>query len=268
MNPAILKPTSQIPADGWHQIEVPGEHINHGAQVVQVIDAKALTSILDQFSTDAAEVNFPGLLVDRDHFSLDAEKPSEAMGWVTELRNRAGIMEARIDWTSVGRPLVEGKAYKFLSTVYEPADVEKIGTRGVNGATYQLVRPLHLRRLALTNDPNSDGGEPLSNRRPPSTSTDGNAAVLRSLREKLGLSPDASEAAVASGLHDIRARADTCDRLRAECDELRTVKTEAEGRALARSYRVSNRAQELKRLVPVRSWSACWEQAVRETTAV
>ena len=96
--------------------------------------------------------------------SNSLENPTEALGWVMQLRNRAGILEARIDWTGLGRPLVEGTVYKFFSTEYDRDACQTLGERTVGGKTYKLVRPLVLSGLALTNDPNNKGQRPISNR--------------------------------------------------------------------------------------------------------
>jgi hypothetical protein len=165
MNPPILNRAGGLPEDGWYQIEASGEHINHAAKVVQVIDATAVASIVNRFNAAArANANFAGQRIDRDHLSQSMENPTEALGWAMQLRNSNGIPEAKIDWTSLGRPLVEGKVYKFFSTEYEPADCEALGERTVNGKSYKLVRPLVLAGLALTNDPNNKGQKPIMNR--------------------------------------------------------------------------------------------------------
>lgn len=235
MNTPILnRATGKLPEDGWYQFEVLGEHVNHDAKVVQIIDAQAVASIVNRFQKDAGKPNFAGILIDQDHFSLDAEKSSEAMGWAMEIRNRDGIPEARIDWTSAGRPKVEGKDYKFFSTVYEPEDVEVITTRVVNGAKYKVVRPLHLSRLALTNDPNNKGGKPISNRdgKYASAAENKETTPMKSLLKKLGLAEDASEESAVAALQTIQNRATTAEgsvtTLTAERDTLLAAQVEAD----------------------------------------
>lgn len=232
MNASILNRAGKIPEDGWHQFEVTGEHINHEAKVVQVIDAKAIDSIMNRFSASkkALGENFAGLLVDKDHFSLDPEQTSEAMGWALELRNREGIPEAKIDWTSAGRPKVEGKDFKFFSTVYEPKDVEVLGTQIVNGKKYQRVRPLALDRLALTNDPNNKGAKPISNRKgnPAGAADENENTTMKILLKKLGLAEDASEESAVTALQGIQNRASQVETLTAERDALLKDQVEAD----------------------------------------
>lgn len=206
MNFLILNRTGQLPADNWYQIEVSGEHYNPAAGLVQVIDAPALESIVNRFSQAAQAPNFAGLLIDQDHFSLDPTKSTEAFGWVKELRNRDGQLEGRIEWSDLGKPAVESGRFKFFSTVYSRADVEKIGERPVkNGVLRPAVRPLALDRLAVTNDPNNKGGKPISNRdcgeKTQPTQT------MKNLLKKMGLSEDASEDAALAAYTVIANRA-------------------------------------------------------------
>lgn len=79
-----------MPADGWYQVAPLGEFGHAQAGVVQVVDAEACEAMCNRFAEEAGAVNFAGLLVDFDHFSLDGEKRSEAAGWITDLavRNR------------------------------------------------------------------------------------------------------------------------------------------------------------------------------------
>ncbi len=210
MNSRILNRAGQLPADGWYQIEVTGEHLNRAAGVVQAIDAKALDSIVNRFQAAAREAGdgFAGLLIDQDHFSLDPEKSSEAFGWLKEVRNRDGQLEGRIDWTDIGEPAVKSGRYKFFSTVYDPADVEKVGERRVRNRAYPLVRPLALERLALTNDPNNKGGKPISNRDPgASPERSETQPTMKALLRKMGLSEDASEDAALAAYSQIANRA-------------------------------------------------------------
>jgi phage I-like protein len=87
-----------MPADGWYQVAPLGEFAHAAAGVVQVVDADACAAMVNRFAEDAAAVNFAGLLVDFDHFSLDGEKRSEAAGWICAVprqrRGRAGFTHA------------------------------------------------------------------------------------------------------------------------------------------------------------------------------
>ena len=81
----MSKNAFELAADGWVQLTPCGEYPHRGAGVTQVIDRKACDAMVSDFDGCKADENFPGVLVDFDHFSLDTDKPSEAAGWVTDL---------------------------------------------------------------------------------------------------------------------------------------------------------------------------------------
>lgn len=230
MNTRILNRSGGLPADNWYQIEVSGEHPNKEAGVIQIIDAKAIDSIVNRFAARAAAAgdDWSGLLIDRDHFSLDPDKTTEAYGWLMEVRNRDGQLEGRIDWTDLGRPAVEAKRFKFFSSVYDRADVEKLGTRQVRNRAWTVIRPLALDRLAVTNDPNNKGGKPISNR----DSGDESQPIMKNLLKKLGLAEDASEESGLAALEKITNRAATAEAslatVTAERDTLLDTQIEAD----------------------------------------
>lgn len=241
MNIRILNRAGKLPEDGFYQIEATGEHINHRARVVQVIDAKAVDAIVNRFAADAAKAgeDFPGQRIDKDHLSNSEENPTEALGWAMQLRNRGGIPEAKIDWTAIGRPLIEAKegqppVYKFFSTEYDPTECEKIGTRIVNRKSYDVVRPLRLDGLSLTNDPNNKGQRPISNRNgnPAGADDENQPTQMKALLKKMGLDENASEDVAIAHLDKITNRATTAEAsvvtLTKERDELLDAQIEAD----------------------------------------
>ena len=220
MNTRILNRAGQLPKDGFYQIEASGEHINHAARVIQVIDAKAVEAIVNRFNTEAkAATEFAGMRIDKDHLSQSLENATESLGWAMELRATNGVPEARIGWTALGRPLIESKedqppVYKFFSTEYDPSQCEKLGTRVVGKKTYDIVRPLRLDGLSLTNDPNNKGQRPISNR----TGNSAGAAEetqpdpqMNRLLKALGLAEGASEDSAVAALQIITNRATTAE---------------------------------------------------------
>lgn len=146
--------------DGFVQVTPVGEYAHEGAGLVQVIDRLACDMMAAAFAVSKAAggENFPGLLVDFDHFSLDTGKPSEAAGWVGELEARDDGLWARVRWSDSGLAAVTGGRYRLLSPVFRhPA-----GTQDLGGGR---VRPVWLESVALTNEPNIRGGKPIANRR-------------------------------------------------------------------------------------------------------
>lgn len=165
MNNLLLNRDFQPPADGFYQVLpigrfpialAPEAEGGEPRQLVQVLDAAAAQSICNRFAEAAKAPAFGGLLVDYDHFSLDADKSSAAAGWITELQNRADGVYAKIRWSDEGELAVNGGRYRYCSPVFDLANCEDLG----NGQ----VRPLSLTNLALTNDPRLKTLRPLTNR--------------------------------------------------------------------------------------------------------
>jgi phage I-like protein len=77
-----------LAADGWVQVTPCGEFPHAGAGIVQVIDRAACDAIAAVFNARKSDTNFPGVLVDFDHFSLDTAQSSEAAGWISDLESR------------------------------------------------------------------------------------------------------------------------------------------------------------------------------------
>ena len=149
----------RLPEDGWYQLSAIGRFPHTPTGLTQVVDEDACRAIVDRFAQDAKAPNFPGILVDFDHFSLEKDKPSEAAGWITalELRPESGLW-AQIRWTDKGEEAVAGGRYRFISPVWrrdECIDLED-----------GKVRPTRLCNAGLTNDPNIGGAVPLSNSAP------------------------------------------------------------------------------------------------------
>ena len=237
MNPKILNRDFKLPADDWYEVEVPGEHFNSEANLLQVIDDQAIASIVNRFEMLAADDGFPGLLIDRDHFSLDTSKESKAAGWAMKLRNRAGKLEAQIRWTSSGRADVEGGDYRFFSSVYDQDQVEELGKRTVKNRKkpVRAVRPLQLDRLAITNDPNNKGQRPISNRdsgMKPDGDQPENQPTMKKVNTLLGISDEASEDAAVAEISKIQNRASTAETalasIKKERDALLTHQVEAD----------------------------------------
>jgi hypothetical protein len=147
----------QFDEKGWAHITPLGEFEHAGAGVVQVIDAEAAKAMVEDFKEKASADNFPGLLVDFDHFSMDTDKPSEAAGWICDLRHDNKGVWAQVRWTDKGKESVEGGVYRLVSPVFpKPSLCESLGDN--------RIRPREIVSVALTNEPNIKGAQPLTNR--------------------------------------------------------------------------------------------------------
>jgi phage I-like protein len=229
----ILNRNFELPADGWHQLAPLGEFPHAAAGIIQVIDTAACNAMVASFDFQKkSSTIFPGLLIDFDHFSLDAEKRSEAAGWITDLKfvspgeadplyapssmphaAQAGGLWASIRWSDIGEAAVKGGRYRFLSPVWAKGDCEDLSDN--------RFRPVRLLNAAVTNDPNLKGILPLSNSRtgapagrPPFdfTPLGKNASVTQeknmkpiidALLNKLNLSADAAQDAIIAAIENM-----------------------------------------------------------------
>lgn len=192
-----------LPTDGWFHLVPRGEFAHPESGLMQVLDAPSLQAMVNRFTEEAKQPNFAGLLIDADHFSYDPEKSSEAYGWIKELQNRADGIWGRIEWTpDLGEPAVKNGRYRFVSPVWLPRDVEKLGNK--------RVRPLRLDTAGLTNQPNLRGMVPLSNRKPTEVGADrtnnNKGKPMKSVCTLLGLSADAEEASVHAEVTKLKNR--------------------------------------------------------------
>ena len=145
--------------DGWIQLTPLGEFVHREAGVTQVIDREACDAIVSDFDARKEGENFPGVLVDFDHFSLDTDKSSEAAGWISELQARGDGLWAKVRWSDAGMSAVTGGRFRLVSPVFPGvASCEDLGGG--------RIRPRALVSVALTNEPNIKGSKPIANRSP------------------------------------------------------------------------------------------------------
>ena len=68
-----------LAGDGWVQVPQCGKFPHVSAGVTQVIDHEACDKIEADLIGRKSDANFPGVLVDFDHFSTGTDKPAEAV---------------------------------------------------------------------------------------------------------------------------------------------------------------------------------------------
>ncbi len=232
----------QPPVDGWYHLAPKGEFAHPETGWSQVIDERALHSIVQRFRQEAARPNFTGLLVDFEHFSYDPGKSSEAAGWIQDLDGRPDGLWGAIRWSDVGESAIRNGRYRLVSPTWTARDVERLDER--------RIRPLRLDSAGLTNNPNLKGMVPLSNRQPAlilaadhgvppgfpaanlprtgagdTTPTQGN---MKPLYLALGLSAEASEEAALAEVTKLKNRAAAAE---AELAPLRNRNAELEASA-------------------------------------
>jgi phage I-like protein len=254
-----LTTTFEPAGDGWFHMAPHGTfpHPN-GAQ--QVIDAEACETMARTFAEEARQANFPGLLVDFDHFSHDPAQPSAAAGWVTALEPRADGLYAQVRWSDLGAQAVSGGRYRLVSPVWNRADCDSwTAPAGPEGQEALHLRPKRLARVALTNDPNLPGLAPLTNRNverrtkseerteaAPQVASVSRISSLRSERREPGAEPVANlrtqllnalrlrgRASDGEIVEALRRQGEELTALRNRCAELREAQADAELEAFA-----------------------------------
>ena len=226
MSARILNRDFQHPTDGWYMIEPKGEFPNTDSNVLQIIDDTALRSIANRFNAEAAKPNFAGMLVDHEHFRHQSDQETVAYGWLTKVENRADGLYGQIRWTNTGKTAVDGGDYRFFSTEYLPKDLAILNREG----SPRRMRPMRLDGLTLTNDPNNKGAKPITNRREATAEADNSQQqseihTMKSVAQKLGLAPEASESAVLEAVQVVLNRASAAE---AALDKTKTRLTEVE----------------------------------------
>ncbi len=219
--------------DGWFHI-APHGIFPHPNGAMQVIDAEACDAMLQTFNEEARQPNFPGLLVDFDHFSHDPAQPTTAAGWIGGLEHRDDGLYAQIRWSDLGHEALTGGRYRLASPVWNRADCEQWTAPAADGREAVHLRPRRLDRLALTNDPNLPGLAPLSNRaeqssdghRPPRRLKQPNNMNLRTeIIQQLHLP---ATAGVPEMVEALRAQTTELETLRNRCQRLAESQTESD----------------------------------------
>lgn len=174
MNTRILNRNFEHPADGWYDIEAKGKHPNKQSRIIQVVDDTAMNAIVAAFNREAASPDFPGMLIDHEHFKHDDDKETIAYGWLMRLRNRGDAIQGQIRWSDLGQQATDGGRYRFFSTEYAIPEMPVVNR---DSKPYPEVRPMILRGLTLTNVNNNKGQKPITNREIMETITDEQAAA-------------------------------------------------------------------------------------------
>jgi len=266
----------KLPSDEWYQV-VPLGTFSHASGVTQVIDGRAAESMVNRFRAEAVNANFPGLLVDYDHFSDDEDKASSAAGWITDLQNRTDGVWAQIRWSKSGRAAVEGGDYRLVSPVFEIKDTEKISNQ-------KTLRPLRLAKVALTNDPNLRGMVPLSNRQAQPAPNDGDNKTTKEKRMKsvcalLGLSAEADEMSVHAAVTQLQNRVATSEKatgplneqivvLKAANESLLTAQVESDLEKYKNRYKAESKEAVKKQLLANRAATIELLEAMPEAAEV
>jgi len=109
---------------------------------VTVIDREGLDSMIATFRKLSPLDIEMGVLVDREHFSLDTSKNSDAMAWATDIREEEDGLWTRWEFTKPGKELYDGKILVSRSPVF-----------GLQKVSDKEFRAMAIASIAMTNSP-------------------------------------------------------------------------------------------------------------------
>ena len=144
-----------------------------------------------------------GMPVDMDH-ALDRRNEAEApaAGWIEELAARDDGIWARIAWTPTGKAKIEGREYRFISPVVM---VTKAGeVMAVKRAGLTNAPAISMKAICSVEEDTPPNDAPEAD-----PQTDDAAALVKALRDALGVPPDTPIAELIRKARAILAAADT-----------------------------------------------------------
>ena len=182
-----------------------------------VFDEAAAKAIMEAFRESAKDPEWPGILVDEEHFSLDREKSSAALAWAKEIRQEAdGSIWTRWDFTPKGRELWQSRTLVNRSPAFACTK---------DGKDY---RPCALMSIGMTNAPHFKGLSTLAAARAAEVNNNEGEIHMKKILAELGLAEDASEDAAVAACKDLKDTASAATQARDEAlAECRKMKCEA-----------------------------------------
>lgn len=179
-----------------------------------VFDEAAAKEIIANFRAEAKKPDWPGILVDREHFSADREKTSDAMAWAKDIRQeKDGSIWTRWEFTDVGRDLWQGKVLVNRSPLFACRR---------DGKDYI---PVALKSIGMTNTPHFTELSTLAAARAAEVNNHEGEIHMKKILEALGLAEGASEDEALAAIQGLKDKASAAE---AQATEAETAKTEAE----------------------------------------
>lgn len=166
-----------------------------------VFDAAAAKAVIAAFRAEQRRADWPGVLVDREHFSADRDKPSDAMAWAKDIRQEAdGSIWTRWEFTEPGRRLWDGKVLVSRSPLFTCVRA---------GRDY---RPVALKSIAMTNTPHFDRLSTLAAARAAEANTETKGEIqMQKILEALGLAEGATEEDALAAIQGLKDRASAAE---------------------------------------------------------
>ena len=182
-----------------------------------VFDAAAARMIMDAFNASAKDPEWPGILVDEEHYSLDRSKSSAALAWAKDIRQEAdGSIWTRWEFTPRGRELWQSRTLVNRSPAFACTK---------DGKDY---RPFALMSIGMTNAPHFKGLSTLAAARAAEVNNNEGEIHMKKILAELGLAEDASEDAAVAACKALKDTASAATQARDEAlAECRKMKCEA-----------------------------------------
>lgn len=212
----IINRLGNIGHDGWMHVCPLGDHPWTSADgketVIQVIDREACEAMARQYP-----LSIEDSMIDWEHKSMGNTDDTDAAGWGKEAQVRADGLWVRCEWSDTGRVAIEGKRYKFNSPCFARDGLVDLG-----GGRYRITK---LGRIALTNNPNLRGQQPLTNSRSNAANPNQSKNTMElktTLLTLLGLAAEATDQEVVDAITALKTGATEVEAMGNRVSELET----------------------------------------------
>ena len=166
-----------------------------------VFDEEAAKNIIENFRSAAKKTDWPGILVDEEHFSLSTDKSSAALAWAKDIRqDEDGSIWTRWEFTERGRKLWEDKILVNRSPAFYS---DKISAK-----CYRLCE---LKSIGMTNTPHFEGLSTLAAARAAEVNNTQGENQMNKIITELGLAEGASEDDVVAAIKELKNKASAAE---------------------------------------------------------
>ncbi len=168
--------------------------------------------ILDAFKASSSAADWPGILVDREHFSCFADKETDAMAWAVDIRQEDdGSIWTKWEWTPKGKDLYDSKTLINRSPAFE---TEKKGND---------YYPVRLISIGMTNTPHFTELSTLAAARAAGVNKNPPGVIpMDKIIEALGLGEGASEDEILSAIQTLKDKATAAEAKATEAEKSAT----------------------------------------------
>ena len=172
-----------------------------------VFDEAAARSVIAAFREAAANPEWPGILVDEEHYSLDRAKSSAALAWAKDIRqDEDGSIWTRWEFTPRGRELWQSRTLVNRSPAF---CCERSG---------KDYRPVALSSIAMTNTPHFKELSTLAAARAAEVNTHEGEVQMEEILKALGLAEGASPEDAVAAIEALKQRASAAEETAAEAE--------------------------------------------------